>query len=181
LFSGFFRVQPTTNLTISGFQNKAAIAGCMRANDGLTPGGEAMSLPKATAILPRTNNPLKAKVAKASKPPTIASRPAHDLPEIAFPTSHDLKHAMLAFARCYGCNRLFPDAGLRLDCESCGARMCSDCDTRRRKCSCKQISKALSSDKFGEGATLMLGVTDSPPSDAQQYTVSNDGCLFLWV
>jgi hypothetical protein len=102
--------------------------------------------------------------------------------DIAFPTSHDLKHAMLAFTRCYGCNGLFPDAGLRLDCESCGARLCGECDRRRRKCSCKQISKALDSDKFGEGATLMLGVTDGTPSDRQQqYTVSNDGCLFLWV
>jgi hypothetical protein len=174
LSSGFFRAQPTTNLTNSGFQNKAAIAGCMRANDGLTPGGEAMSLPKATAIVPCTNNPLKAKVAKASKPTKVATRPAHDLPEIAFPTSHDLKHAMLAFPACYGCGAALPEAGLLPKCDRCGARMCGECENRCRSCACKQIKRY-----YDKCATLMNAVTDNPPCN-EQYTVSEDGrcCWF---
>jgi hypothetical protein len=145
----------------------------MRANDGLTPGGEAMSLPKATAILPRTNNPLKAKVAKASKPTKVATRPAHDLPELAFPTSYDLKHAMLAFPACYGCGAALPEAGLLPKCDGCGARMCGECENRCRSCACKQIKRY-----YDKRATLMTAVTDNAPS-YERWTIGGECCVWF--
>jgi hypothetical protein len=96
--------------------------------------------------------------------------------DTVFPASHDLKHAMLMFSLCYGCQRLFPASGLRLDCDDCGARLCSECDKRKRKCACQEIKKFLENcDSFSEGARLMTGVTDNAPCDKQGCTTV-DGC-----
>lgn len=89
-------------------------------------------------------------------------------PDTVFPASHDLQHAMLLFSPCDGCKRLFPAAGLRLDCDRCGARLCSECDKRKRKCACRQIEGFLENcDEFGEGAELMAGATENAPSDRE--------------
>jgi hypothetical protein len=126
---------------------------------------ESMLQPKVSTILPRAKNQPKAKTLTSNQ----KARPAHNLPEMLFPTSYDLKHAKITFTPCYGCNGLFPDAGLLLDCESCGARMCGECENRCRSCACKQIKRY--SDKC---ATLMTTVTDNPPCD-ERYTISDDG------
>jgi hypothetical protein len=132
-----------------------------------------MLQPKVSTILPRAKNQPKAKTSTSKQ----KARPARDLPEMAFPTSHDLKHAMLAFTACYGCGAVVPEAGLLLDCDTCAARMCGECNKYRRKCPCQQIRETLNSDKFGEGATLMTGRTDNAPCD-ERYTSEDDCCIW---
>jgi hypothetical protein len=129
-----------------------------------------MLQPKVTPIITRADSQPKAKTSTKQ-----TARPARDLPEMAFPASHDLRHAMLMFTPCYGCGAVVPEAGMSPKCKDCGALMCGECENRCRSCACKQIKRY--SDKC---ATLMTAVTDNPPCD-ERYTITEDGCLFLWV
>jgi hypothetical protein len=128
-----------------------------------------MLQPKVSTILPRAKNQPKAKNSTTKQ----KARPAHNLPEMEFPASHDLQHAMLTFTACYGCGEVVPEAGLFPKCKDCGALMCRSCECG---CACDEIEIF----SIPRSAHFVSLTSDDAPRDSQ-YTISADGCLFLWV